>query len=406
MNGSSFIWASRILKSRHARRTVKRHILSALLGVVCSMIPLVFVIILANGMIDGITRRIIMVDSGMAKVHQLRDHSDQELQELSRAITRELRYEVQVLYQGDGVIFSEADNQLVTIRGIEPDSSHMQQIELIAGSTDLARSHVVLSEYLAERLKVSPGERITMLTIVEDSSGAVRYKPTLLTVGAVATTGYHMLDKGMVFISSELASSVFTDPSARIMRLLPREDDLRGSLGSVDMDQLNRLLGGSWYAVPWEDQYVSLYRSYRSTKVLLYVIMAMIVIAAGVHISSCSLMIIIEHTEAIGILRSMGVPVFRIRRTFVITGMIIGLAGTVIGIVLGSLLGSQINHILQFLQIRELKAMEFYLASIDIYIPALEIFAVFLYGVCISFISSYVPTRHIHKMSPLKIITS
>lgn len=406
MNGSSFMWASRILQSRHARRSVKRHILSALIGIVCAMIPLVFVIILANGMIDGITRKIIMVDSGMAKVHQLRSHSQAEVQALAQAITREMGYDVQVLYQGDGVIFSDADNQLVTVRGIEADSYHMQQIDLIDGKLDLSRSHVVLSPFLADRLKVSPGERITMLTIVEDSGGAVRYKPTLLTVGAVATTGYHMLDTGMVYISSELAETVFTDPSAKIMRLLPRPDDLRGSLSSVDMDTLNSLLGGSWYAVGWEDQYVSLYRSYQSTKVLLYVIMAMIVIAAGVHISSCSLMIIIEHTEAIGILRSMGVPVFRIRRTFIITGMIIGLTGTVIGIGLGMLLGSQINQILQFLQIRELRAMEFYLASINIYMPALEIFAVFLYGVCISLISSYVPTRHIHRMSPLKIITS
>ncbi len=406
MNMSSWIWAMSMLRGRKAHRTMKQHIRSALLGITCSMIPLVLVVILANGMIDGITRRIIMVDSGIAKAHQLSSHSAEEIEFIMDEIEREFGFETQLLYEGPGVLFSHEENQLVTVRAVDSDSAHIRQLELIEGSTSWDGQQIIISSYLSQRLGSGVGDRVTLLSYTEDTSGAVRYKPTLFTVTAVATTGYHMLDEGMVYIPREYGQTVFSHADALTLRLLPGEGDLGGTIASVPMDELRSLLGHSWQAVSWQDQYAGLYRNYQSTKGLLYLIMALIVIAAGVHISSCSLMIILEHTSSIGILRSMGVPLGRIRNSFVITGVVIGLTGTLMGIAIGLLLGSQLNHILRLLQLSELSALEYYLTTIEIRIPILEVIAVFLYGIAVSLVSSIVPTRHLRRMSPLRIITS
>ena len=406
MHISSWKWAFSMLRGRKAHRTMKRHIRSALLGITFSMIPLVLVVILANGMIDGITQRIILVDSGIAKAYQINEHSQQELDELMAGLTERFSFETQLLYEGPGVLFSHEENQLVTVRAVEAGSAHISQLELQKGSISMEGQKIIISPHLSRRLDVDVGDRVTLLSYTELEGGSYRYKPTLFTVAGIATTGYHMLDEQMVYIPKEYGDTVFTQPDALVIRLLPGEGDLGGTIASAPMQELREYLGGSWNALSWQDQYAGLYRNYQSTKVLLYVIMGLIVVAAGVHISSCSLMIILEHTASIGILRSMGVPLGRIRNSFVITGMVIGLTGTLLGISIGLLLGSQLNHILRFLQFSELRALDYYLTTIVIRIPVLEVVGIFLYGIAVSLVSSIVPTRHLRRMSPLRIITS
>ncbi len=405
MNTSSWFWAAKMLKGRQRSTAVKKHIRSALLGITFSMIPLVIVIILANGMIDGITRRIIAIDSGIAKAYQLREHAPQEIEQLRSRITDELGFDTQLLYEGNGVLFSHDDNRLVTVRGVDHDAYQLRQLELHEGSRELSGQQVMISPQLADQLGIGIDDRVTLLTFVEQN-GTIRYKPTLMNVAGIASSGYHMLDQGMVYVPKDAGGRLFTNIDAQVLRLLPREGDLRGTVGSVARGDVEEILGAGWFVLPWEQQYAGVYQNYQSTKVLLYMIMALIVIAAGVHIASCSHMIILENTEAIGILRSMGVGMGRIRFSFIITGMTIGFIGSLIGIGIGLAVGSQINHVLQFLRIQELQAMEFYLASIEIHIPVLEIIAVFGYGLLVSGISSVVPTRQLKRMSPLKIITS
>ncbi len=377
-----------------------------MLGITFSMVPLVLVIILANGMIDGITKKIIMVDSGLAKAYALEDYDPVQVQQFRGRITEELGLETQLLYEGYGVLFSQQTSHMVALRAVEDDSHHMKQLEFHAGEPVMTGQQIIVSQQLADFLDVEVKDRVTLLSFTEQPSGEIRYKPTLLTVSATASTGYHLLDEGMVYIPIDYGPTVLPNADALVIRILPGDRDLRGSPAAFPVDRLRNILGPGWLVSSWQDQYAGLYRNYQSTKVLLYLVMALIVAAAGVHISSCAVMIILEHTSSIGILRSMGVGTGRIRSAFVLTGMCIGIIGSLFGIAIGVLLGSQLNSILQLLQTAELRAMDYYLSSIEIRIPVLEIVIVFLYGMTVSFVSSLIPTRHLKRMSPLKIITS
>ena len=64
----------------------------------------------------------------------------------------------------------------------------------------------------------------------------------------------------------------------------------------------------------------SLYQNLQSTRTMLVFIMAIIILVAGVNISSSLLNLVMEKQEQIAVLKSMGVGPGAIRRQFLVTG--------------------------------------------------------------------------------------
>jgi len=401
----SLYWAVRILKNRKSHMAIKKHMRSALFGITFSVIPLVIAVILANGMIDGITSRMIHVDSGHMKLYQLEEHSEKELAALQQTLQKNHDITVQPMIEGDGILFSEGRNQIVRVRGVDSESYGFTYIDLIEGTFELKNKTIIISDMLSDHLEAGLNDKITLLTFGRNSRGEFTYKPSFYTITGICSSGYHMIDESLVFVDYGSSAPLFNTAQSKVMKIVSADSDISQFPAAEVKQAVEKADPYGWYSMTWDMQYAGLYRNYRTTKILLYIIMGLIIITAGINISSCSAVIIRENTANIGMLKAMGAPVRKIRAVFFIASSIIGIIGSTAGVLIGMAAGSQLNNIFSLLTSCDIRAFDFYMTSIEFSLPLLEITSVFLYGIVVSLLSAFVPTRYISRCSPIQMIS-
>ena len=79
----------------------------------------------------------------------------------------------------------------------------------------------------------------------------------------------------------------------------------------------------------------ALFNALKLEKLAMYLILTLIVVVAAFNIVSTLVMVVVDRTREIGILKSMGMTDRMVLRIFMIQGLSIGVIGTIAGTVLG-----------------------------------------------------------------------
>ena len=140
----------------------------------------------------------------------------------------------------------------------------------------------------------------------------------------------------------------------------------------------------------------------------MFIILSLIIVVAAFNIISGLTILIKNKTKEIAILKTLGLSNRSIKKTFFLTGLIIGFLATVSGIVLGILFSINIEKLRLFL----LLVFNFEIFPSDIYfleqlpseINFYSILIIFLISLLISAIASYLPALKISKMSTFRAL--
>jgi lipoprotein-releasing system permease protein len=334
--------------------------------------------------------------------------------------------------QGIALLFFKGKSAGVTLRFVPQDlfasdPGLRSLVTVQSGSTGLADPHtILLGAALAETLGVTSGDRLLALTPYgEDGSGPPRITPVV--VGGVFQTGYQELEKLYVF--APLAASWFMlSPRASSTMIGVRVKDPFADLSGA-MAQIRSKLPDTARIYSWRELEYARLQSFQTTKALLLFIMALIVLVAGVNVSSSVIMIAFERRMEIGILKSVGAGPSSLSFAFILSGFVTGLLGTVVGVALGLLAAVNINQIIQALQwvvngvlaaYAAVKATlssgagsvepvtifnsAYYLSSIPIRIHWAEIFWAAAGTLALSGLASYFPAARAARARPLEVI--
>lgn len=326
----------------------------AVIGIALSLVPLIVVLEVANGMIDGITARYVEIGTFHLQAKSFTDLPAGKLAQAADAI-RSVPGVVGAypIYSGLALAYSPDGRTGVAVRGLpsdlySTDSGFRKYLTVTSGSFDLSSPNdVLLSDGVAKKIHATVGERIRLLTAKSLPGGGFILRPTLLVVRGTFTTGYNELDALSVYISEAAGRQLFTDPGAQFIGVTV--SDPYGNLTPL-VSQLKQKLSGNWYVYTWYDIERPMYRTFETTKNLLLFIMVLIVLVASVNISSSLVMLVIEKTEELAVLKGLGASPGGVSRSFVLTGFVIGLAGTLFGLALGLLAAVNINQVIQGIQ--------------------------------------------------------
>ncbi|THB81513.1 MAG: lipoprotein-releasing ABC transporter permease subunit [Desulfobacteraceae bacterium] len=91
----------------------------------------------------------------------------------------------------------------------------------------------------------------------------------------------------------------------------------------------------SFYIRDWMDINQSLFSALKLEKTAMFIILTLIIFVAAFNIASTLIMMVMEKTKDIAVLKAMGATGSHIRKIFMIQGMFIGIIGTISGTVLG-----------------------------------------------------------------------
>ena len=410
-----------------------RYLRGAVLGIAVSLVPLIVVMEVSTGMIEGITARLLEVGTYHIQVPLAPDTPGPRLTGLAASI-RNVPDVVAAVPEriGTAMIVSARGASGVSIRFVPPDLFDLDKgfrsfVIIRDGDAGLDRPDTVLvSSAMAATLGVSAGETVNILTTWgENLSGPPRLTP--VRVSGIYDTGYQELDAALAYAPLALADRILSPRAARAMIGVKVRDPF-GSLTSVSRG-IAAAVGGDARIATWREIEYARLSSFRTTKALLLFIMALVVVVACVNVSSSVLMILFERRHDLGILKSVGAGPGALSLSFLLAGFTTGLAGTAAGIVAGLVVAVNINEVIaglewtinRFLDLASLVQSTlppsahpfgaftlfnsaYYLKSIPVRIMANEVIAAAVASLLLSAVAAYFPAARAARTRPLEIL--
>ena len=92
---------------------------------------------------------------------------------------------------------------------------------------------------------------------------------------------------------------------------------------------------GMYYTRDWKDYFPGFFQALTTERVMMFVLLSFIMVVAGFIIVATLIMMIMEKSQDIAILKTMGCPDDGILRVFAIEGFLIGVVGLLVGIGMG-----------------------------------------------------------------------
>jgi lipoprotein-releasing system permease protein len=329
----------------------RNYLRGAVAGVALSLVPLMLVMVVANGMIQGITARYMETSSYHLRATPL---FGADLPELAAAAVA-YSAETGVLgawpeIQGPAIAVARGKSSGALFRAIDAslleDPGFARFLEVPAGEARLtARNDILLGEALAKSLDAGPGDIVSLVTQRGGADSLPRVSP--FRVRAIVSSGYRELDALWAFVPLEAGARLAVPGSSRSFVGLKVEDPF----ASLD-PFASRLasLEPEWRVQTWAEIEQNLFRSFTTTRALLLLVMALAVAVAAINVGSALVMLVLERRRELAVLRATGVPPSVIALIFLFAGLATGGAGTLLGLGIGSFLAWRVNDLIALLE--------------------------------------------------------
>jgi lipoprotein-releasing system permease protein len=289
------------------------------------------------------------------------------------------------------------------LRGLDPASAgKVLDIDrhMVAGSVvslspvgDQGIPGIILGKELANQLQVTVGDRVKLIS----AAGPLTPMGVLPKIKACRVTG--IFDTGMYEYDSSLA---YVD-LATAQGFFDLGDTVHGlEVKVADIDQaaeiagrIEQALGPGYLAKDWMRMNRNIFSALKLEKTALSVIMTLVVLVAAFNIVSTLIMVVMEKTKDIAILKSMGATSGSIMRIFMYEGLVIGLSGTVLGIA-GGLTLCEILSRYQFIKLPEVYPV----STLPVKVLPLDVGLIACAAVLITFLATLYPSYQAARIDP------
>lgn len=430
---------SLIFPKAEKRSSARRSMIGALLCIGLSIVPLVVVLTVTNGMIEGMTERLIGLSSS---------HLEALVARNSKHIVSDSAFEkfAEDVKKVDGVTNVYPQVSLTALAGGKKERTGAQVRALpadifisnkafsslftvIEGSVHdfvAGEKTAVIGQKLAESLELHPGDTFRLITTKTGSNNSISPKLTSFKVSAVISSGYQELDALWVFIPVDVAYKNIPLNSASFSLMIETEDAFSPYLNKI-CNEVENVVGRHANVYTWSEMNASEFENFSSTRVMLVFIMLLIVLVASVNISSAIVMLVMERRKEIAILKSTGASNSGITLAFLLTGIACGTGGVLIGLPVGLLFAVNANglvngaekiinwfgkilNIMKGVPLSEIKQIHlmdpaYYLSEIPVDIPFGQIFGIVLATLVLSLLVSFIPSYKAGKEKPIVLLT-
>ncbi|MEI8095017.1 MAG: FtsX-like permease family protein [Spirochaetales bacterium] len=335
---------------RSRGRGEARFLWSSSLALALGLVPLVLVLAIADGMIEGISSRTIETslshDQAWPLVSTPKVDPETALKVVPgfRSALRE--------QQGFALAFSAGARLGVSLRGVEArwalDPGVRRFLKADSGSLTFpnARSAWVGRES-AVKLRLKVGDTVKLLTT--RSVGTLSApRVTSLTVAAIVSVGYEELDRLWVFVPVETSLTLLDSAENPVFWGLKSDRPLAES--AAFLHEVRSALGSDWQVYSWQSTGRSQFLNYQATRFLLLVVMALILLVSAVNISTSMVTLVQQRRQETAILKALGGSTGLIRSQFLVLGLGAGTVGTAVGMAAGVAVALGINGLISGLE--------------------------------------------------------
>ena len=308
---------------------------------------------------------------------------------------------------GMALISTNRADAFIKIKGIDPAleptvtdiRSAMRSGALadLAARSDTDRPGILLGSALAGQLGVGLGDTVSVLTPQGTLSPlGVVPRTRLVRVAGIFSLGLLEYDAEFGFVSLDFARTLLSKDQPDLIQL--KVSDIYQAPAIAET--LPKRLGPSYLARDWADLNQPLFSALWLEKMAISITIGLIIAVGALNIISSLVLLVMEQSRDIAILKTMGTSSPRIMLIFMLQGSIIGVIGTVIGGSLGLALcwASDRYRLIQIpIDVYQISYVPFVVRPLDFAIVVLS-------ALLICFLSTLYPSRQASKLDPVQAL--
>lgn len=302
--------------------------------------------------------------------------------------------------QREAVIRYKENIEGIILKGIvqETDLSATRN-KVVSGNFNLSTvdtifSRIIIGDKLAQKLNIVVGNKIIVFGLQGIPSPFNPPKIKQFIVSGIYETGLRDYDDVVIYTDLKTAQKLFNfNGNASGIEVKVKDIDKVEDI----VKRLKHVLDYPAYPKSLFKMYKGLFTWVELQKAPTPIVLGLIIIVATFNIIGTLLMLILEKTRSIGILKSLGASSKNIMVIFLYDGLIIG----VIGIILGNILG--LSLCLLELKYKFFKLPEiYYMKNVPILIQNEYIILISVITILLVFFATIIPSYLASKFDPVK----
>ncbi len=389
---------ARSILYRKAKGKKNRTVIRLFVLITLLMIPLVLSLSFTEGMIEGITKKYVLLQDGHLQIYR-------SIDSLPSLTDREEVEGADQTIHGYGILYSSDETKEVYLKGVQQTYfNEMREKELnLDAEQELSRTGALpglyLSRTIADHLKVNIGDRLGL--VVLPSAGQKRVRPALGVIQGIFDTGFYALDESLVFIDGESGDRLLPSDDVQTEIIMDSYSDQKAN-GLIS--SISEASGEHFQWATYHEFNTEMYENFATSRQIIFAVFLTILVAAVFYITAVTHELIEDAKEEIAMQKILGA-----RSLSIITGYILAITSVTVlalvsGTALGVLLSSQLSSILSFLQSYDFPALRYYLLSFDVDIPYGRILLLTSALLCMSIVSVVFTLRHIIHIRSLDVL--
>lgn len=414
MNIERFI-AKRILSGSGASNQLSRPIVRiSVLGITLGLAVMILAVAVVTGFQNEIKAKLIGFNSHI-QISNYDNNVSGEPKPISKIqpFLSEIKNNqdinhISVYATKNGIIKTQTDNEGVLLKGISSDYNwDFLNKNFVSGKSfivdDTVSKNIVISKYLSDKLNLKLNDKMIIYFIVDrfDSVGTKLRTETTgkdFYISGIYETGLEEIDRVLVLTDIK-----------RIQKMNGwREDEVAGfeiaikdykKIDDIGYD-VDKLVGQGLVALTIKQTNPSIFSWLDMMDINVIMILVMMVIVAGINMISALLILILERTNMIGILKALGANNGSVQKIFLYNAVY--LIGK--GLLFGNIFGIGIALIQQYFGIFTLDERVYYISQIPINLNVMNVLLLNAGTLICCILMLIVPSFIVSKITPVKAI--
>lgn len=308
---------------------------------------------------------------------------------------------IQVFAAKPGVIRTSTDFEGIILKGVDKDYDWSFFREyMVAGSvpvfTNKTSKEVIVSKVIAQRLHLKVGDKFDTFFMQENQSSLPKRR--VFEIKGIYDTGFEEFDKNLIIGDIKQVQRLNKWKKNQVAGFevyLDNFDDLELKSEEIYKNIATNLDAKSLYArFPQIFEWIQLFDGN------IAVIIIIMIVVAGINMITALLVLILEKTQFIGVLKTMGAQNWSIRKIFLYNATYIVRNGLIIGNIVGLLL----IYVQYQFEIIKLDPVNYYVSVAPVSISLVQVLLLNLgtLGLCI--LMMLIPSYIITKITPAQSV--
>ncbi|MCK4947971.1 MAG: ABC transporter permease [Candidatus Aureabacteria bacterium] len=333
MNFVSFRIAQRYLLTKRKERFISVITFFSIGGVALSVMVLIVVIAVMTGFERDLKEKIIGVNAHLTIEGQgIVDNYADVIKKVGK--TPEVISATPFVH---GQILVGIGNSItgVLLRGINiEDEKKVSLLSKYIRNKNLKweSDSILIGKEFSKKFQLYPGDKVEIIlpiTGVKSKLGFLKNR-MVFEVSGIFDSGMYEYDANLLFIPLSTAQKIYVLGDGVHGISVRIEDIARANTVKRNLNEI--LLPMGLRAKSWADRNRRLFAALKTEKSVMFIVLAMAVAVAATNIISTLIMMVMEKTKDVGILKAIGLSSTGVLSIFLLEGIFIGVIGTFIGV--------------------------------------------------------------------------